>query len=116
MKKRMRGAVVTVLAALVVAVGCMSKPSGPLPGVTFDHLAPISLNVTAVETRSVYKPLSYRRPTWIIAFPFPARGDEAVGQPSPEIRGLERHGPVRDPEGLGDRGAPDHGQRDCWIP
>jgi hypothetical protein len=56
MKKWMRGAVATLLAALFVAGGCMSKPSGPLPGVTFDHIAPINLNVAAVETRSIYKP------------------------------------------------------------
>lgn len=52
MTKRM----LLLLSMLVIASGCASDPPPPLPDVTFDHLAPINLDVITVETRSSYRP------------------------------------------------------------
>lgn len=56
MRKRTRGPIVLLLMVLIPVGGCSSKPPPPPPDVTFDHLAPINLNVITVETRSIYSP------------------------------------------------------------
>lgn len=55
MRKRTRGPVFVLLAVLLMAGGCVSKKSKPLPRVTFDHLPPLALTVASVETRSTYR-------------------------------------------------------------
>jgi len=52
MRKRM----FLLLTVLTVTGGCTSEPPAPLPEVTFNHLAPINLNVIEVDTRSNYRP------------------------------------------------------------
>ncbi len=56
MRKRTRGLIFLLLAPLVIAGACASKQPRPLPDVTFDHLAPIHLDVITVETRTDYRP------------------------------------------------------------
>lgn len=56
MRRPARVGILLILAALMLTGGCASEPPPPLPKVTFNHLAPVNLNVIAVETRSSYRP------------------------------------------------------------